>query len=302
MSVVQSNAWTNVINSRNPPSYFERCLPPFETHFTIDSLNDSNSCMDINLTGKRALVSGSSSGIGAAVAQELASMGCQVTLLARDKDKLSTILKSLSGAGHSFIACDLSKSSEIQAQVEKALKVGPFQILICNAGGPPAGALIDAKEEDFLNVFQTHLLGNQKLAQLLVPGMKSSGYGRIVNIISTSVKAPIIGLGVSNAVRGAVANWSKTLSMELGEFGITVNNVLPGFTATPRLESLMPTMAKKRKISPEELRKEWIGCIPLRRIAKPNEVASAVAFLASPAASYISGINIPVDGGRTSSL
>ncbi len=258
--------------------------------------------MDINLKGKRALVSGSSSGIGEAVAQELASMGCQVTLLARDKDKLANVLKSLSGSGHTAISCDLSKSSEIQTHIEKALKDGSFQILVCNAGGPPPGLLIDAKEEDFLNVFQTHLLGNQKLVQLLVPGMKTSGYGRIINIISTSVKAPIPGLGVSNTIRGAVGNWSKTLSMELGEFGITVNNVLPGFTATPRLESLMPTMAKKKNMSIEELQEEWIDCVPLRRIAKPSEVASAVAFLASPAASYISGINIPVDGGRTQSL
>ncbi len=258
--------------------------------------------MDINLKGKRALVSGSSSGIGEAVAQELASMGCQVTLLARDKDKLANVLKSLSGSGHTAISCDLSKSSEIQTHIEKALKDGSFQILVCNAGGPPPGLLIDAKEEDFLNVFQTHLLGNQKLVQLLVPGMKTSGYGRIINIISTSVKAPIPGLGVSNTIRGAVGNWSKTLSMELGEFGITVNNVLPGFTGTPRLETLKPAMAKKRGISLEQLHKEWIDCVPLRRIAKPIEVASAVAFLASPAASYITGINIPVDGGRTQSL
>lgn len=258
--------------------------------------------MDINLKGKRALVSGSSSGIGAAVAQELASLGCQVTLLARDQEKLSSVLKSLPNQGHTMISCDLSNTSDIQTHVEKALKDGPFQILVCNAGGPPAGLLIDASEEDFLNVFKIHLLGNQKLAQLLVPGMKKSGYGRIVNIISTSVKAPIAGLGVSNTIRGAVANWSKTLSMELGEFGITVNNVLPGFTATPRLETLKPNMAKKRGISLEQLEKEWIECVPLRRVAQPVEVASAVAFLASPAASYINGINIPVDGGRTQSL
>lgn len=258
--------------------------------------------MDLNLQNKRALVCGASSGIGAAVAHELASMGCQVTLLARDKEKLAAVLKDLPNKGHSAISCDLSKSEDIQTNVEKALKDGPFHILVCNAGGPPAGLLIDAKEEDFLTVFHTHLLGNQKLVQLLTPGMKSSGYGRIVNIISTSVKAPIPGLGVSNTIRGAVANWSKTLSMELGKLGITVNNVLPGFTATPRLEQLMPSMAKKRNISMEELKKEWLDCVPLQRIAKPSEVASAVAFLASPAASYISGINLPVDGGRTTSL
>jgi len=258
--------------------------------------------MDINLKGKRALVSGSSSGIGAAVAQELASMGASVTLLARDKGKLETVLKGLPGEGHSMIACDLSKSSEIQNKVEPALKAGPFHILVCNAGGPPSGLLIEANEENFLNVFQTHLLANQKLAQLLTPGMKKSGYGRIVNIISTSVKAPIPGLGVSNTIRGAVANWSKTLSMELGEFGITVNNVLPGFTDTPRLNELKPAMAKKKGMTPDELHQEWMDCVPLKRIAKPSEVAAAVAFLASPAASYISGINIPVDGGRTQSL
>lgn len=258
--------------------------------------------MDINLKGKRALVSGSSSGIGAAVAQELATMGASVTLLARDKDKLAAVLKDLPGTGHSAISCDLSKSSDIQTHIEPALKSGPFSILICNAGGPPSGILAEASEEDFLKVFHTHLLANQKLVQLLLPGMKTSGYGRIVNIISTSVKAPIPGLGVSNTIRGAVANWSKTLSMELGQFGITVNNVLPGFTDTPRLNELKPMMAKKKNISMEELHKEWIECVPLKRVAKPSEVAAAVAFLASPAASYINGINIPVDGGRTQSL
>jgi 3-oxoacyl-[acyl-carrier protein] reductase len=259
--------------------------------------------MDINLTGKRALVCGSSSGIGAAVALELASMGCSVTLLARDKDKLEAVRKSLPNTDrHTAYSCDLSKSSDIQNNVEKALKDGPFQILICNAGGPPSGQLIDANEENFLTVFQMHLLANQKLVQMLVPGMKKSGYGRIVNIISTSVKAPIPGLGVSNTIRGAVANWSKTLSMELGEFGITVNNVLPGFTATPRLDLLKPMMAKKKGITMEELHAQWMECVPLKRVAEPKEVAAAVAFLASPAASYINGINIPVDGGRTQSL
>ncbi len=259
--------------------------------------------MDLNLQNKRALVCGASSGIGASVALELANLGCNVVLLARNLEKLETVRKSLPNKdNHSIVSCDLFKTSHIQSSLEKTLAQGPFHILVCNAGGPASGPLMEANEEQFLSVFHTHLLASHKLVQMLLPGMKKSGYGRIINIISTSVKAPIPGLGVSNTIRGAVANWSKTLSMELGPFGITVNNVLPGFTSTPRLEELKLASAEKKGITAEQLEKEWIATVPLRRVGSPNEVANAVAFLASPAAAYISGINVPVDGGRTPSL
>jgi 3-oxoacyl-[acyl-carrier protein] reductase len=169
-------------------------------------------------------------------------------------------------------------------------------------GGPPAGQAIDANPEDFLKAFSNHLICNQIMTQAVVSGMKKEKYGRIINIISTSVKVPLRGLGVSNTIRGAVANWSKTLSLELGPFGITVNNVLPGATMTARLESIINTNAQKKGISIEEAKQEMIKEIPSGRISEPHEVAAAVAFLASPAAAYINGINIPVDGGRTGSL
>ena len=147
-----------------------------------------------------------------------------------------------------------------------------------------------------------HLINNQILAQSVIPGMIKEGYGRIVNIISTSVKAPIAGLGVSNTIRAAVANWAKTLSLELGEHGITVNNILPGFTNTNRLKSIIAKKSEKQGISENEVIKTMMKSIPANRFGEAKETANAVAFLCSPAASYINGINLPVDGGRTASL
>ena len=176
------------------------------------------------------------------------------------------------------------------------------QILVNNTGGPPGGLAIDADTQDFVNAFAAHLLCNQILTQALVPGMKKAGFGRVINIISTSVKIPILGLGVSNTIRGAVANWSKTLSLELAPFGITVNNVLPGATLTDRLLDINRVKAEKTGKPFDEVMEEMIEKIPAGRLASPHDVAAAAAFLATPAASYINGINIPVDGGRTGSL
>lgn len=259
--------------------------------------------MEINLQNKRALVCGASQGIGAATAYALASQGCSVTLLARNQDALTQVAKKLPHPErHSTLVVDLSNPAQIEKSITEVLKKGPIQILICNSGGPPSGPMLDAKGEDFTTAFQHHVVANQKLVQLLIPGMKDSKYGRIINIISTSVKAPIPGLGVSNTIRAAVANWSKTLSLEVGPFGITVNNVLPGFTATERLEVLKESAGKRFGKNKSEVEQMWLDCIPLKRFAEPFEVANAVAFLASPAAAYISGINLPVDGGRTASL
>ena len=177
-----------------------------------------------------------------------------------------------------------------------------INILVNNTGGPAGGPIEDAKIDEFIHAFSNHLLCNHILVKAVKEGMKKSGYGRIINIISTSVKQPLNGLGVSNTIRGAVANWSKTMANELGQFGITVNNVLPGATDTIRLQSIMETNATKKGKSVEEIKQEMANEVPLKRIAQPEEIANAVAFLASPAASYINGINVPVDGGRTKSL
>jgi 3-oxoacyl-[acyl-carrier protein] reductase len=261
--------------------------------------------MDLNLEGKRAVVCGSTQGLGKASAIELALLGASVTLIARNETKLVSVmgeLKTSPQQKHNYLVADFQFPEHLKKGLDDFVRTQIAHILVNNTGGPPAGQAIDASSDDYLKAFQSHLICNQILVQALVPGMKEQKFGRIINIISTSVKTPIQGLGVSNTIRGAVANWSKTLSVELAPFGITVNNVLPGAAMTQRLESVLQEKANKTGKKLEELKKEMIAEIPARRIAEPHEVAAAVAFLASPAAAYINGINIPVDGGRTKSL
>jgi 3-oxoacyl-[acyl-carrier protein] reductase len=261
--------------------------------------------MNLDLNGKRALVCGSTQGIGKASAIELALLGASVTLVARDESKLQAVVRELpvsSGQQHDYIVADFRQPEDLHQKVQTYVAARPVHILINNTGGPPAGPALDAKPEDFIQAFSAHLLCNHLLTQAVVPGMRRDGYGRIINIISTSVKIPIKGLGVSNTTRGAVANWSKTLSVELAPFGITVNNVLPGASMTGRLEGLIESKAQKAGKSFEEAKQDMVAEIPAGRISEPHEIAAAVAFLASPAAGYINGINVPVDGGRTGSL
>lgn len=261
--------------------------------------------MNINLIGKNALVCGSSKGIGKASAIELSKLGANVTLLSRSADQLIDAIKELDhskGQRHNFIVADTSKTDDLQKKIKQLVSTYPIHILVNNTGGPVGGAILNATAEDFLNAYQNHLLTNHLLAGLVVPGMKKSGYGRIINVISTSVKIPLKGLGVSNTTRGAVASWAKTLANELGPFGITVNNVLPGATATDRLNEIIHNKADKSLISKEDVTQHMVDEIPMARFGQPQEIASAIAFLASPAASYITGVSLPVDGGRTGSL
>jgi 3-oxoacyl-[acyl-carrier protein] reductase len=261
--------------------------------------------MNLDLTGKHAIVCGSTQGIGKASALELAALGASVTLMARNEEKLKQTVAELQGSDsqrHGYLVADFSDSEEVKRVIAGHVQSNKVHILVNNTGGPPGGLAIDAKEEEFIKAFTAHLICNQLLVQAVVPGMKSEQYGRIINIISTSVKIPLKGLGVSNTVRGAVANWAKTLSVELAPFGITVNNVLPGATLTGRLEAVMQTKAEKSGKSVEEVMREMVKEIPAGRVGNAHEVAAAVAFLATPAAAYINGINIPVDGGRTGSL
>ena len=262
--------------------------------------------MDINLTGKRAIVCGSTQGIGKAAALELASLGCGVTLIARSEQKLKQVKSELSvsaGQTHNYIAADFTDVPALKEKVLAFLRTSPpVHILVNNTGGPKGGPAIDAELGEFTTTFAQHLLCNQVLVQAVVPGMKVERYGRIINIISTSVKQIIPNLGVSNAVRGAVANWSKTLAGELAPFGITVNNILPGATKTPRNQYVIKDRAERTGKSVEQINAEMIADIPAGRFAEPAELAYAVAFLASPAASYINGVSLPVDGGRTMSF
>lgn len=261
--------------------------------------------MDLDLKGKRAIVCGSTRGIGKAVAVELAMLGASVTAVARNKAALQSMVTELSaddGQRHEYLTADFNDPRKLKSIVATYTANTVVHILVNNTGGPPTGLAIDAEPEAFLEAFSAHLICNQILVQAVVPGMKRAGFGRVINIISTSVKIPIPGLGVSNTIRGAVANWAKTISVELAPFGITVNNVLPGATITDRLEEVMRGKAEKAGKSFDEIRDQVIREIPAGRLASPHEVAGAAAFLASPAAAYINGINFTVDGGRTGSL
>ncbi|MEC9372872.1 MAG: SDR family oxidoreductase [Planctomycetota bacterium] len=262
--------------------------------------------MNTDLKGRRAIVCGATRGIGRAAAFELAHLGAAITLLARDDAGLKQTCASLppvDGGSHDYAVADFSRHAEVgQRAHEIAERHGGVHILINNTGGPPGGPLIDATPQAFVDAFHAHLICNHLLVQAVVPGMKDAGYGRIINVISTSVKEPIPGLGVSNTIRGAVASWAKTLSNELGPHAITVNNVLPGFTSTDRLESIIKTKAGKQNRSEAEVAAEMRRAVPAGRFAAPEETAAAIAFLASPAAGYINGVSLPVDGGRIASI
>ena len=262
--------------------------------------------MELSLIGKTALVCGSTQGIGLATAQELANLGASVVLLARNEEQLIKVkseLPSTHGQNHYYLVADFGRPEQVKNVIADFLSMGnKVHILVNNTGGPKGGAVKDATPDEFLLAFNQHLICNHILVQALYPIMISEGYGRIINVISTSVKQPLPNLGVSNTIRGAVANWSKTLANELGAHGITVNNVLPGATNTSRLQSIASVKADLTNETVEQVFEEMASETPMRRIAQPEEIAAAIAFLASPAASYINGINVPVDGGRTKSL
>lgn len=262
--------------------------------------------MDLSLIGKRALVCGSSQGIGRACAEQLAALGASVVLFSRNRDKLEAVKESLdtsAGQTHAVLLADFTYPAQVRAALERQLaESGPCEILVNNTGGPAPGPAHSADPQAFIDAFNLHLVSNQTLVQALLPGMREAGYGRVINIISTSVKQPLHGLGISNTVRGAVASWAKTLANELGQFNITVNNVLPGATNTVRLEAIIDNKAKKLDKSREQVEATEKAAIPMGRFGEAAEIANAVAFLASPAASYINGVNLPVDGGRTGCL
>ncbi len=260
--------------------------------------------MQLSLHGQRAVVCGASRGIGRAVATVLAEMGADLVLVARDADTLVSVGSKLAGGQnrHAVCAVDFSDSAAVETAFTAIAAQGPVHVLVNNTGGPAAGTAFEARPAEFVDAFRQHLVASQIAVQSLVPGMCKAGYGRIVNIISTSVKEPIPGLGVSNTIRAAVAGWAKTLSRELAPFGITVNNVLPGFTSTERLDYLFRQRAEKAGGTIEEMERAALAQVPAGRFARPEEIGWAVGFLASLQAGYINGINVPVDGGRTASL
>jgi 3-oxoacyl-[acyl-carrier protein] reductase len=261
--------------------------------------------MNLDLKNKTAIICGSTQGIGFAAAQELALLGANCVLVARTETALQEAIKQLDTTQHQqhkYLVANFDEPQTVKTVIEKFVENNSVHILVNNSGGPNSGAITSATEDEFLNTFNRHLICNHILAKACIPSMKEASYGRIINIISTSVKVPLPNLGVSNTIRGAVASWSKTMANELGQFNITVNNVLPGATATRRLSNIITANSSKKNKSIAEIEEEMIKEIPMKRFAQPNELGNVVAFLASPAASYINGVSIPVDGGRTGAL
>ena len=261
--------------------------------------------MDLNLFGKNALVCGGSKGIGKAAAIELANLGANITIVARSAElmsELSVALPRNGGQDHDWLVADFTQVDDLKRKIKVTAASKVYHILINNTGGPKGGLITNAQTEEFLQAFNNHLICNHIITTEVIKGMKRAGYGRIINVISTSVKAPIDGLGVSNTTRGAVASWGKTMANELASYGITVNNILPGATSTGRLAEVISANAKQKGISEEAMAKMWEDGIPMKRFARPEELGAVIAFLASPAASYVTGVNLPVDGGRTRSM
>lgn len=261
--------------------------------------------MNLSLEGKKAIVCGSTQGIGLAIAEELALLGAGCTLIARNEEGLKEAVLKLDTQlrqQHGYLVADFSRPDELKKVIEAYAARNTVHILINNTGGPAAGPITEATEEAFLNTFNQHLICNHILTRAVIPSMKKVGYGRIVNVISTSVKIPLKNLGVSNTIRGAVASWAKTMANELGQYNITVNNVLPGFTSTQRLSTLIDNIAKKGNTVVDIVEKNMVEEVPMKRFADASEIAAVAAFLASPAASYVNGVSIPVDGGRTGSI
>jgi len=261
--------------------------------------------LNLNLIHKNALVGGGSKGLGKSAAIELAKLGANITLISRNKERLQKALSELPRSDHQthdFIIADSSDAKDLADKVRALLAQKPIHILINNTGGPKGGPILAADIAEFLQAFNNHLICNHLLVQLVTPSMKEAGYGRIINITSTSIRQPIPGLGVSNTTRGAVASWAKTMSLELAAFGITINNILPGTTHTSRIEEIITAKAKRLGVTYKEIEEQMRKQIPMKRFANPEEISGVVAFLASPAASYITGTSIPVDGGRIKSI
>lgn len=261
--------------------------------------------MNLSLTNKNAVICGSTQGIGLAAATVLATLGANCILIARNEITLKEVIEALpiqEGQKHSYAVADFTHPEQVKKAIENIVTEVQVEILVNNSGGPKPGPITDSTTADFENTFSQHLIGNHILATAVLPGMKAAGYGRIINIISTSVKTPLANLGVSNTIRAAVASWAKTLSNEVGKYNITVNNVLPGLTRTARFKSLVEGTSAQHNVTAETVENDFINSIPLRRIGTAEEIANVIAFLASPVASYVTGTSIPVDGGKTPSI
>ncbi len=258
--------------------------------------------MNIELTGKRALITGASKGIGRAIAIQFAKAGANIIAVSREAGVLEKLIKELPYGDHHFLVADFSHSDLAINKISDCIHKHPIDLLVNNTGGPAPGPVEEATWDQFLKGLEMHLKMSQALTQSVLPNMKEKQFGRIINVISTSVKIPIPGLGVSNTVRGAMASWAKTLASEVGMHGITVNNILPGFIKTGRLDALIEGKSEMQKKSPEQITREMVASIPAGRFGKPEELAYYATFLASEMGAYINGTSLQIDGGRTGSL
>jgi len=253
------------------------------------------------LKGKTALVCGASKGIGRATALMLARAGAQVIICARSSQELDILSKEMHGDNHITLSLDLENISLLETEINKLIKQQPIHILVNNSGGPPGGPLLSNTVDDFDGPFKRHLYAAHTITRILTPIMEKEGYGRIVNIISTSVREPIDNIGLSNTLRGAMGSWSKSLSRELKPC-ITINNILPGFTDTDRLGSLAESISTRTGDSIEDVQDKWMNSVPIQRLIDPFETGAAVTWLCLPSSGAIRGISLAVDGGRMRSI
>jgi 3-oxoacyl-[acyl-carrier protein] reductase len=256
------------------------------------------------LKGFRALICGASKGIGRSIAKSMAKVGADVIICSRSKevlDELCDELMSIGANSAKSLALDLENIEEVKKSISEILNEGPIHILINNASGPPGGPLLNVELSEFEPAFKRHLHAAHTITRMLVPGMEDSGMGRIVNIISTSVREPIENIGLSNTLRGAMASWSKSLSRELPAC-ITINNILPGFTDTSRLNSLAKSISDRTGKNIPEIQQNWMNQVPIGRLIDPQETALAATFLCLPSSGGIRGISLAVDGGRMRSI
>jgi len=261
--------------------------------------------MKINLKGKKALIGGSSKGLGYAVAKQLAVCGAMVTLVSRNEPLLKKNiieLKRLTGFDHNYIVVDYNDSEGYNKIITEFFKTNSVDILINNTQGPSAGDVLSVSELDYKNAFNLLFQNTVNTSMAAIKGMKKNNWGRIINMASVSVKEPLSYLALSNTIRSAVTSWGKTLSIESGKHNVTVNNILTGFFNTERLKQLNSEKAKKFNVSTEEVFDKMSGMVPLKRIGEPEEFGYLVAFLSSDYADYINGANVPIDGGLLKSM
>jgi 3-oxoacyl-[acyl-carrier protein] reductase len=256
--------------------------------------------MDTQLNGKTALVCGASRGIGAAAARALAAEGAAVILVARERAALEGLAEELGSRGRQAtpLPFDLSATERLEELAEGALAVhGAVDILVNNTGGPPAGGNLSFPAEAWLQAFRSGFLSAEILTRRLLPAMAGRGWGRVINLTSVSVRQPVENLILSNSIRAAVIGWAKTLSREFAPRGVTINSIATGYTLTDRIEELAAARAREQGVSPREVIAGMAAAIPMKRLARPEEIAQAVVFLASGQAAYVTGVTLPVDGG-----